>query len=677
MTKITKEFLINQALEKYSENQINNAYHCNVKVTNKDWISWELNLPLNNRGKKTKTQKIKSNIRSFLLNIKPDESNKRYNWDTSSENIESIEIKLSYKIDDLWFNIKKNWRNAYESISFTDWNIITLIWENGSWKSTILESVLENGLYLDNWLFISYSSWLNESFSDILKPYINKNRKITISWIDDYKNDEILNWFYFNKSRVWVLIFLAYSLKNKWKVKEFFREEKNEYLISETEPFIQFNIKIDKYYIEKLNIWTWEHKSLETTDFHNMLDKLLNNLSLWTLWTNKKWEKSWWISEKRSYDFEKPKKLTSMVLKSDDVKDIFWNNWRKILYYLWLLTNNNYFIDVNDIKLYFSKWISLNNLSDWEFQLLMVYALIDLFDSDETIYLFDEIDSHLHYKNINKLWKILKNEVKGKIITTTHIPDSIINNDIKSIKLVENWIINWDKTIKWILDRLDTLSDKEIYEMRLLRKVENFVLIDDDVDWIIFKKLVNKKLWVEAFNKLSDITYIKRSSSRDTTNEILWKWKFLYVDDFFKVNKWKEIKTKNIFLICDRDCTPLNDIKTDLQVNIPRDYSNLKTKWNTKTHLLSWKRLEIENYLLYKELLIQNGKFPHYNYNELSNLDWKEDVATLDCKDITHPLYKDWWFDEKKLDELIKKIPQEEISEDIEKMYDFIVSKLK
>jgi len=36
MPKITKEFLINQALEKYSEKQINNAYHCNVKVTNKD-----------------------------------------------------------------------------------------------------------------------------------------------------------------------------------------------------------------------------------------------------------------------------------------------------------------------------------------------------------------------------------------------------------------------------------------------------------------------------------------------------------------------------------------------------------------------------------------------------------------------------------------------------------------
>lgn len=675
MSVISKEQLIREALEKYSENQISNAFHCNVSVLNKDWIRWELHLPLTNRGKKTKTEKIKSNIRSFLFNTPADEYNKKHDWDTSSKNIQSIDITLQYKIDWIGIDIKKNGKDCSNTISFQDGNIITLIWENGSWKSSILEAVLEKWLSLDNGIFISYSSGLNESFSWILNPYLEKNKKLTISGLDE-ENEIWLNGFYFNKSWVWLLIFLAYSIKGSWLVRKFFQNEKNEYLIKDGEPFIQFNIQVQKYYIEKLKQAVGEHKSLETTDFHNMLDKLLNNLSLWTLWTHKNWKKSWNISEKREYDFEKSKKLTSMILKSEDVKDIFWNDAKMILYYLGMLTNNTYFLDIKDVQLYFSDFITLNSLSDGEFQVLMVYALIDLFDTDDTVFLFDEIDSHLHYRNINKLWNVLKSQIKWKVITTTHIPDSIMNNSVKSIKLVENGKINGDKTIAGILDRLDSLSDKKIYEMRILRKVENFVLIDDEVDWLIFQKLIKKKLGEDASEKIKNITCIKKTSSRNTTHEILWKWKLQFVEEFFKVNKWKENEVKNIFLICDRDSTPLNEIKDDLQVNINREYSKYKACQGVKTHLLCWKRLEIENYLLSKPLLQKNNCFPHYDYSKLWSFDWLEDIATLDCKQITHPLYKDGWFNEEKLDKIISKIPSEEISGDIEKMYNFIIWKI-
>lgn len=556
--------------------------------------------------------------------------------------------------------------------------ITTLIWENWSGKSAILESILEKQLIKQDVMVIWYSSWLNESFSKILKPYIDNNKKLTVNWV--YDTDDwwkVLNGFYFSKYWGSFIIFLAYSLKNEWRVKKFFQIEKNKYLLNEIEPFIQFNIDIQKTYIEILEKSLWEHKSLITSDFHNMLNKLLNNISLGTLWTlEKKWTKHWWIKDKNVYDFETSKKFTSMILKSEDVKDIFWIDKNKILYYLWLLTNKNYFIDIADVKLYFSnQWMSLNDLSDWEFQLLVIYALLDLFDKEKTLFLFDEIDSHLHYTNIKILWENLE-KIKWKIITTTHIPDSIISNDINRLKLVEKWVINEDKTAKSILDRLDSISDKEIYEIRLLRKVKNFILIDDDIDWIIFKKLVLKKLWKDAYNKLSDIISIKKTSSRDKTTEILWKQKLLFVKDFFEINK--NIETKNIFIICDRDkWTPKNEIKDNLQVNIHKDFSNINSnKINTKTHLLCWKRLEIENYLLSKELLQVNWCFPHYNYNELKWLDWIEDIAIFDCKHITHPIYKSKWFDEKKLDELINKISKEEISEDIEKMYNFIINNL-
>ncbi len=101
MPKITKKSLMEDALKKYSKVQIEEAISCKVKVALKKWNAfWDslwLNLPLTNRWKKPKIEKIRTWIRSLLLNIKPDESNKRLIWNTSSDNIESIKISLKYK----------------------------------------------------------------------------------------------------------------------------------------------------------------------------------------------------------------------------------------------------------------------------------------------------------------------------------------------------------------------------------------------------------------------------------------------------------------------------------------------------------------------------------------------------------------------------------------------------
>ena len=58
------------------------------------------------------------------------------------------------------------------------------------------------------------------------------------------------------------------------------------------------------------------------------------------------------------------------------------------------------------------------------------------------------------------------------------------------------------------------------------------------------------------------------------------------------------------------------------------------------------------------------------------NLDDCEDIRIFDSKSILKPLYKDPQFNENKLDELIAKIPVNEVSDDIEKMYTFICSKI-
>jgi hypothetical protein len=66
---------------------------------------------------------------------------------------------------------------------------------------------------------------------------------------------------------------------------------------------------------------------------------------------------------------------------------------------------------------------------------------------------------------------------------------------------------------------LGSISDKEVYEMKLLRKVKNLVVMDDWIDWLIFQKLVKKNIGNDAYEKLSSLTFYKRSSSFNTTNE--------------------------------------------------------------------------------------------------------------------------------------------------------------
>ena len=90
-----------------------------------------------------------------------------------------------------------------------------------------------------------------------------------------------------------------------------------------------------------------------------------------------------------------------------------------------------------------------------------------------------------------------------------------------------------------------------------------------------------------------------------------------------------------------------------------------------------WKRLEIENYLLTKEIIKELKQYNYYNLTQLpENLDNVKDFANDDVKSIIQSKYKEPGFDEKKLNELIDNMRPEEISEDIKTLYDFIVSKL-
>ncbi|MBF4396182.1 ATP-binding protein, partial [Vibrio anguillarum] len=119
------------------------------------------------------------------------------------------------------------------------------------------------------------------------------------------------------------------------------------------------------------------------------------------------------------------------------------------------------------------------------------------------------VDSHLHHKNVELLWDILS-KTKGKVITTTHLVDSIAENDFESLFLVENGQIKNDQKSQKLLERLKILSKSKVVELEIASKLNNICLIDYYNDWKIFELLAKKKGL--DWTPLSSISPIAKSS---------------------------------------------------------------------------------------------------------------------------------------------------------------------
>lgn len=556
--------------------------------------------------------------------------------------------------------------------------LITFIGQNGCGKSSILEAIFQKYIEDDNLKVICFSSGQNELFSSLF----NNHKKINRRYLNEQEESPI-NSFYFDSSWVRMLVFWSTIFKPNGLVRKYLKEKSyidTDDLNDDISSTLYFRFRIRKYYVDKIKReiekeeetdqneegYEFDENQLRKTSFHETIERIisvfnidfdfLNNDNLFKRWLS--------FDSKKAYD----------VFTHKDINRIFT---------FWALATNGWTANTElwECALKFKDNLEFSALSDGEYQLLSIYAILDLFDSDNTIFLFDEIDSHLYYENIEKLWNVLKS-ASGKIITTTHISDSILQNEIESIKLIENGVIESDLTIKELSKRLSNIVGKDSYEINVASRIRKIVLIDDHVDWLIFKKLATKKIDEEVLLIFDRIVPIKRSSSFKTADEKFGKGKLLFVEDF-KNNAPNNLITEDIFLICDRDDLPLNQIQEDLKVNFHKDYKNLKkftvNGKTTKSHLLSWRRREIENYLLCPTMLEHFDKleelrnqFPLLNLTANNNLDESADIRDFDSKSILHPLYKDGGFDENKLDAMIEQIPASEISNDIELMYNYL-----
>lgn len=578
-----------------------------------------------------------------------------------------------------------------QNLDFGTEKIITLIGENGSGKSAILEKIFSDYISNEQTLLISFTSGQNESFSEIFSEHLKKSKRFLIdSFSQPVRNEQSeeskqvsLNSFHFDSTWVRLLIFFATTIKADGLTRKFLHEKgiidiSNDSDKDDLSTKIVFKIRILTKYLNKLDA----DDKMESLDpsklpirksiIHQMLEKLMGKLEPW-------------------YDFSLKSNTKYQALTSKDAFRVLGKNVRDIFTFLGYALRNNTLIINDSIGLKFKNNLELNDLSDGEYQLLSVYSLIDLFDSPETLFLFDEIDSHIHYLNTKKLWVALK-LIQGKLLTTTHSADSILLHPPKNIRLVSNGKIEEELTAEHLFKRLLSLSENESYKFKVAAKFDYIVLVEDRFDWFVFIELAKRKIL--AYNPIIEkVQFVKCSSGFHILNDGFAKSRKNWVDNFVRING-NILSTKAIFFICDRDNLPIPQISNanGVQVTglegIPRFANNTKTPF-----ALAWKRREIENYLISFSMLTNRAIINQVN-NLIAPADQpilnspcdNDSIRQVDVKALMQPLYlkdgvahigtNEEGVDYNKLKTLISEIPPQEISEDIERMYNFIISKM-
>lgn len=571
-----------------------------------------------------------------------------------------------------------------QTIDLTNNRVLTLVGENGCGKSSILEEIFRQSVQLNDKTVVCFSSGQNETYSTIYLPYISNARNIVrkkddadILGLDDIKT------FFFSYDWSKLLVFFASILKKDGLTHNFLKEkyidinEHNEDISS----LLSFSIEVGQVYINaiaealKKEETDFEIPTLRKTKFHQILEKLV---------TSK-------ISA--DYEFDNTLRNSRVEINGSDVIQIFGRNKTDIFSFFSVATANDYFIDIKETELKFKNALSIKELSDGEFQLLAIYSIIDLFDSANTLFLLDEIDSHLYYKNIVNVWRTL-NQINGKLITTSHISDSLVQNNYNSLKIVEKGKIVSDCIANELVDRLKNLSNSNEYYYKIASKISFIALVEDESDWIIFKELAKIKLGQNYDEiKINKIQIIKCSSGYSSQSERLGKAKVNWVENFIKVNS--SFDTQSIFLICDRDDFTINDFHLNGVeiIGAHRYRKDFGERNKSKAYLLAWKRKQIENYLLSFSMLSNQGKLADINielaapYQLIANnpMDIRQ-VQDLEIKSKIQTIYVNngqfrtannpEGVDLNLLKSAISQVPATEISEDIENMYNFIVSKI-
>jgi len=501
-----------------------------------------------------------------------------------------------------------------------------LVGANGSGKSSLLEYIFKTNL--GGKVKVAYSSGVNESFSSIYEPILKKNiRKAQKSYFQYEKElkefaeevsgdgavenpDEI---FYFDKTWAPFLILTSTFLKRGNKATQYwldqlgFKIERFE-IVQKFSPSYRKKISTSQEMVSERRI----EFGFESSTIHKFISSLSDNDEPGTESVQK--------TVIPPFDVDATFVAGSSI--SDQVNKFFFDkntfglfteksynkDWGFVEFFKLLqvaTSGASPLIPLKEMKLFFitksGQKISLNDISDGEFQLLTTASLIDIFDSDQTIFLLDEVDAHIHPKIISPIWKLLE-ETQGVLLTSSHNMMSLSLTDINKISFLDDGtILNEFRKKKGVLDSLYGAYFSAPVANSLFYSCKNIFIFDGLADWDIFKALCGKS--GRRFDKIeADSVYVAKSSNTNKPHGIddLLSPKLEWVENFISSlatldTDPKRIKLKNFILICDKD---------DVDLGGRFFYKNKSTRkikgYQATIHQFIWNRRCIENYLISK-----------------------------------------------------------------------------
>ncbi len=396
-------------------------------------------------------------------------------------------------------NIKELHIDGYKNLNvklqhFSD--SIAFIGNNGSGKSNLLEalSLIFKSLYKNEKVSFDYYIEYKNSNNNVIK--IEKKK----SQIEFFKDDEP------------IIDIKDYLPK---KVVAIYSGEEDRLWKNIYEPiYIEFVKKINKTNIEKIqNSFTPQMLYLNKFYWHISLLSLAISDSI----DNKKFikevlhidsiDKIKIEFEKNSYDNYSNSPTLEFVKKIDK------NNEYKLSSFAKIVSDNGYIPDdvfrhlyfaftpkkskiIKDIIIKFNKHLTIEDLSEGEKKLLLLKSALEFAEQEDSLFLLDEPDAHIHINNKEKIVDLIeKYKINRQIIITTHSPTMTQAINEKELYMLKDGGIIDKRKQEIVSDLTDDFWSKQQQNAFLASKKDIILLVEGKHDKIHIQN---------AFEKLQD-----------------------------------------------------------------------------------------------------------------------------------------------------------------------------
>lgn len=311
---------------------------------------------------------------------------------------------------------------------------IALIGNNGSGKSNLLEalSIIFKNLYTEE----------NSTPFDYIVEYVNSDNQI----IKIEKKSSQLNYFVNGETHISIKDFLPKKVIAIYSGEEdrlwrkcyapFYLDFVKDINKSAREGIMSYNQTPKMLYLNKY-YWHISLLSLLLSDLEENQKFVKEVLSI------SKVNKIKFDFNKANYKEYKSSLVLDFVSKIDDKSEYTLAQFKKIIddndfnindvyKYLYLAYSPKDSKIINDIQIKFNDHLSIESLSEGEKKLLLLKSAFEFAEQEDSLFILDEPDAHIHINNKDKITSIVEPyKVNRQIVITTHSPTvtKAINNE--------------------------------------------------------------------------------------------------------------------------------------------------------------------------------------------------------------------------------------------------------